>query len=101
MSFLALKEQGIKWINIRLNESSEKYTAYFYGNKQDLERHENIVSHCYCTDKAFNALSEGKKKEVYFCECSQNDGGTWVPMLCLGNGTVTGTKGKNVLTIEL
>lgn len=101
MSFLALREQGIKWCNIRQNENTSKYTAYFYASKADLEAKKNIISHCYVTDDAAVALEEGKKEKVYFCECSQDDGGTWVPLLCIGNGQVTGQKGRNVLTIEL
>lgn len=100
MSFLSLREQGIHWCNVRQNESN-KFTAYFYASKADLEAKKNIVSHCYVTDDAANALEKGKKEEIYFCECSQDEGQTWVPMLCIGNGTVTGTKGKSVLTIEL
>lgn len=100
MTFLALKEQGIKWANIRQNEDSGKHTAYFYASQTDLEKHENIISHCYVTDEAVEALKEGNKQSVSFCECSQDEGRTWVPLLCVGQG-VTGTKGSNVLTIEL
>jgi hypothetical protein len=100
MSFLSLREQGIKWCNVRENDKN-KHCAYFYANKQDLDNHENIVSHCYCTEDAVAALQDDKKDEVYFCECSQDNGASWVPLLCIGNGEVTGTKGTSVLTIEL
>ena len=101
VSFLSLRENGIKWVNVRLNEDKSKYTAYFYGNKEDLENHEHIITHCYCTEKAFDALSAGDKNVVYLVDCSQDEGKTWVPLLCVGDGQVTGTKGKSVLTIEL
>ena len=101
MSFLSLKEQGIKWVNVRQNDDTQKYAAYFYASKADLEEKRNIVSHCYVTDDAQAALADGKKQEVYFCECSQDNGASWVPMLCIGNGQVTGQKGRDVLTIEL
>lgn len=101
MSFLTLKEQGIKWVNVRQNDDTQKYAAYFYASKADLEEKRNIVSHCYVTDDAQAALAKGDKEAVYFCECSQDEGQNWVPMLCIGNGTVTGTKGHSVLTIEL
>ena len=101
VSFLSLKENGIKWVNVRQNEESSKFTAYFYGNKQDLEDHKNIITHCYCTDKAFAALSKGNKTEVYLVDCSQDEGKTWVPLLCVGDGKVTGIKGKSMLTLEL
>lgn len=101
MSFLSLREQGINYVNVRQNEDSNKFAAYFYASKTDLEAKKNIISHCYVTDDAAAALKEGNKAAVYFCECSQDNGVSWVPILCIGNGTITGTKGREVLTIEL
>lgn len=100
MSFCSLREQGIRWCNIRENEN-QRFTAYFYASKADLEAKKNIVSHCYVTNDAATELADGKKDRITFCECSQDEGITWVPLLCLGNGQVTGQKGKDVLTIEL
>lgn len=100
ISMLALKENGMNNVDLRQNEETGKVTAYFYASKEDLDEHQNILCHCYVTEDAVNAMKDKKLKKIYLTECSQDDGKTWVPVLCVGAG-VTGQKGKSILQLAL
>ena len=85
MSFLSLIDDcGIKWFNIRRNDKGN-LEVYFYATKEALENKTDVVAHCHCTDDAYASLKAKDYKNVQFCECSQDGGKTFVPMVCKQN----------------
>ena len=98
VSFMSLTQIGMHNIDVRVNDEG-KHTAYFYASKEDLDKHTNILCHCYVTEKAVEAMKARKLDNVYLTDCSQDGGQNWVPIICVGAG-VTGQKGQSVLQFE-
>lgn len=100
MSLMALKESlDYHVLDCRENDKGN-LCAYFYKNKKDVDNNKPL-GHCYVAHNAEKALQRGEFTELQFCECSQDDGRTWIDIICPVGDTNYGRKGTRKFIVEL
>ena len=100
MSLMALKTTlNYHVLDCRENDKGN-LCAYFYAHKEDVDK-DKPLGHCYVAHNAEADLQNGNFGGLQFCECSQDDGRTWIDIICPVGENNYGKKGTRKFVIEL
>lgn len=100
MSLMSLKSSlNYHALDCRENDKGN-LCAYFYAHKEDIDN-DKPLGHCYVAHNAEDLLQNGEFTKLQFCECSQDDGKTWIDIICLAGDANYGKRGTRKFIIEL